>query len=252
MDWVYRLSAGQVKQGYLTILFSDEAAGRADLLLKPRWADEVHSDLPKFVVSQSGYGFGEIFPLVRTEAGMELRVIMPELYAKGSYSWKAGRIPALSLSAALLSLRVSDLLDHRNMPSKQLLCADSMYDPSREMHGCAFAADIYQPLILWLAQHELPREQVALAMANAFWTMGGPKRLYASAREFRALGGDGRFVLQCPLGNCACFGVDGMSRSDDKHWRVGSHNTDNVLQQFTLLAGLAAICDQAAKDLNLP
>jgi hypothetical protein len=76
------------------------------------------------------------------------------------------------------------------------------------------------------------------------------KRFFNS--DFRArISEDGRFQLDC-FGNACDLSMYPDGDLGPDHWaQFDCHNLDTVTQQLTLLAGLAALCDLAAREMEL-
>ncbi len=142
---------------------------------------------------------------------------------------------------------VADILQYHcdfdtDQPLTQLAMLDGLGQGGNYMSGRWVSGHIGPQVKLWIAEHgENHTEQVRKSMKDAFHGINRkyPAKLY----EFRMWLDRDRFGISVP-GNCACFGVDGMSDHDPSTcYQVSPHNMDFIQQQVSILTGYATIWD---------
>jgi hypothetical protein len=148
--------------------------------------------------------------------------------------------------------------DELSIPnSAQLIAVEGMGSGEQGSHAAWLSAHVLPPLARWLSRqqpgHLILVERVmgsayefmrdAQEGERDFWGVPYGTRAFLEAPKF--------FHLSVP-GDCACLGPDGTEKSNlrekDVPFEISSHNVDSSLQQLTLLAGLAAICELARQD----
>jgi hypothetical protein len=123
-----------------------------------------------------------------------------------------------------------------------------------DIHGHPLGGDIFLPMRRWLERHGGDKAlcEKAEAAMRAVWRSLARDEGKRHASECRCrLERDGRFGLQC-LGDACDVSMypDGAPGHPEYPYRFSCHNLDHASQQLTLLAGLAVLCDSAAKDID--
>lgn len=178
------------------------------------------------------------------------------LYCEGAgrktdYDWKA----AYAISAGFTVF--CDLAFHPRWgkgpdppPDKsQLLTLQTMTRSGA--HGGSISGMLSIPLVAWLSRFQadarLPVVENAMRVAyNRMFIM----RSYVAAREFRAWLRDDRgyLLIDCPGDACGLHPSDfapPLARLEGYNFTC--HNVDSPVQQLTLIAGLAALCDRVRR-----
>ncbi|OHB17549.1 MAG: hypothetical protein A2749_00545 [Parcubacteria group bacterium RIFCSPHIGHO2_01_FULL_45_26] len=252
MDWVYRLSAQELDQGALAILVNPKALAKVHLGRTPVWpegwgtAPEFEKDLTR------GFGFGHCLTFTGSADMAIVTVPLPKLLGGRGGDWRAGRPTGVSLSflfTALSSVAGEDLY-YRNYPS-QLLEIDTIYREGGS-NGVSLGVTILPKMVAWLKAGKLNPSQISSVMMRALWKMGATKSTFPADLARVLYRESGSFVLCCPIGSATGLGVEINQNLGEEIWRkVGSYNVDSLCQQFSLLAGLSAMCDAVANDQGL-
>jgi hypothetical protein len=119
------------------------------------------------------------------------------------------------------------------------------------MHGGSLWGIYSIPLVAWLGSHQGQSiDEMTIAMMSAYkymWELELFNRPYFWTRVESS---NGWLNVSCPGNAC---GLNPDSSSDlrpGRGYKFSCHNTDSPLQQITLLAGLAALHDQARKEIK--
>jgi len=163
------------------------------------------------------------------------------------YDWSLAE--AISASITLLANRIKFSWIDRELTAKtpQLLSFETCTDTRNH----AIGAECSSILVNWFRAHGPDDlEEPTRAMQNAWKTMMGNSddHPYPICAEISSE--SGRLFLHCPGDACGLFPSFGH---DDPFggYELDCHNLDDAMQQFTLLAGLAATEMQARKELGL-
>lgn len=117
-----------------------------------------------------------------------------------------------------------------------------------EMYGGTLNAIVTPTLASWLSQQpdHWHLEPVLAAMKDAYHAMWASKPDYF---QFGAICRQPKWInLSVPGNACGLDPSDYYDKSPDTGYKLSPHNTDSGLQQLTLLAGLAKLCDLAREE----
>jgi len=113
------------------------------------------------------------------------------------------------------------------------------------IHGGSLSGDCSIPFKIWCESKgrvELP--EVIDAMKAAYRKMVGLREF--SEYSINAWIDNGKFILNCPGDACGLHPSDWHSCKEEG-FEFSCHNVDSSIQQITLLAGLACLCDTIKK-----
>jgi hypothetical protein len=121
------------------------------------------------------------------------------------------------------------------------------------MHGGSLDGMLSIGLARWLRRFPAGTRlgSIEAVMRLAYGRMLGYRKY--DRHDFRVWLQDdkGRLVLDCPGKNNCCIHPDGWPSSDTpRGYDFTCHNVDTPMQQLTLIAGLAALCDLARAELD--
>lgn len=83
------------------------------------------------------------------------------------------------------------------------------------------------------------------AAMDAYSKMDGRKPDVFNEYHFRTILQKGRLIMDCPGDACGVYPNEWVE--EDNGYKFACHNVDSPMQQLTLLAGLAALHDEARK-----
>jgi hypothetical protein len=135
----------------------------------------------------------------------------------------------------------------------QLMTINTVFDPG-QYNGLAIGGDFSPAMSQWLGRIETnqPLTVAIEAMRQVDEVMCGVSRGFSSNFHFQAMSQQrfGGFYLQCP-GNSCVIHHEGLSKKFSDGDIFTCHNVDSSVQQITLLVGLAALHDQARRELSI-
>lgn len=160
----------------------------------------------------------------------------------------------ISLLATVLCLPIEGA--HQSNQVQQI-DIEARCDRKARVYGHAVGGYVSARLRRWLrsevgkirGRSSIPMPQkVVQAMQETWFAISGT-RFAQSARDCGgSISSDGRFVLTCPGDACDLAIYPDQIRGDHLSVRFSCHNLDDPIQQLTLLAGLARLCELARKD----
>lgn len=117
------------------------------------------------------------------------------------------------------------------------------------MHGGSLDGKISIPLRKWLSYFDDHAEipEMLQAMKTAYNQMTGLRDYHQFGFQVYVKGGG--FVADCPGDACGIYPSD-WNMKEGKGYKFSCHNVDTPMQQITLLAGLAVLCDKARKEIK--
>lgn len=134
----------------------------------------------------------------------------------------------------------------------QLMTINTVFDPG-QYNGLAIGGDFSPVMSQWLGGLEMnqPLTVAIEAMRRVDEVMRGVPREFLSGFHFQAMSRHrlGGFYLQCP-GNSCMIHREGLSERLSAGDIFTCHNVDSSAQQLTLLVGLAALHDEARRELS--
>ncbi|MEA3452737.1 MAG: hypothetical protein U9Q96_00085 [Patescibacteria group bacterium] len=123
----------------------------------------------------------------------------------------------------------------------------------RGLHGGTLGGRYSKKLVAWLSSLGINVQipEMIQAMKIAYEHMV-TRDISGLRNQFKAVVAykNGWLNVSCP-GNACGLNPEhhGLEKETGYHWDC--HNVDGPIQQLTLIAGLAALCDRATEDLNL-
>jgi len=132
---------------------------------------------------------------------------------------------------------------------KQHVSIHTVCDPERHFHAHSAGGYVSSIIVTGLCEYadgetvSVPKE-VMKAMHTA-WKALTPSDMHRWVSECRGcITSDGRFMLQC-LGNACDLSIypDQMYTDGNVSVAFACHNVDSAMQQLTLLAGFASLCE---------
>jgi len=141
-------------------------------------------------------------------------------------------------------------------PFPQLLTVETI--THNDMHGGSLGGMYSVPLTSWLASKvtDLPERHVYVipemekAMKTAYYHMlsRGPLDDHSFSAHIAYRGG--WLNVSCPGNACGLHPSHSRSPDEGRGYEFSCHNVDSPAQQFTLLAGLAALHNRVRKELS--
>lgn len=211
-------------------------------------------NLPEFILpAEEQWGFGNV--LSRRQSTLPswivyecpLPVVLgPKIGDEGNWS----KVFAVSATLRLLfwALELEVIEGERDSAFAQFLFVDNIA-ARRGMHGGSLNVTVCPPLCEWLHQQKDNSEhsEIAGAMKRVFWHMSGrPDPDPLGYARFRAWMRQPKWVnLSCPGEACGLDPDDYYELSLNRGYGLAPHNVDTPIQQLTLLAGLAVMCQLA-------
>jgi len=116
-------------------------------------------------------------------------------------------------------------------------------------HGSSLNGEISIPLKTWImssAKRGTEMPEVVSAMRKTYRKMMGPGDYFSI---YAYWDDSGHFYTQCPGNACGLCSADFTEKG--KGIKFNCHNVDLPEQQFTLIAGLAALHDRARKEIKI-
>lgn len=161
-----------------------------------------------------------------------------------SYRIDHGRIFPIAATAQVLTTLLAEPVK-AECAVKQIMTVKTSFDTG--LHGGSLGAGISKALAEWIrSEPEDVARLAAQAMHMAYRKMMGEDGR-SRMGEFRSVAHpNGHIHLSCPGNAC---GLDPeLYSSEDRGYELAPHNVDTPWQQFTLLAGLAAIHSEARRQ----
>ncbi len=201
---------------------------------------------------ETGFGFNNAS--IRREDVNGFRTFsfaLPVIKASNRVASIPSLLPAEAISASLMVFSLlSRYYESRTSASRSQLLVFQSIASTQTCYGHAMDGEYSRKLVAWI--RNLPDESledITGVMRQAYDRML-PVYKKIFQWEYRVFHDDsGRLILDCP-GNACGIGPDEMSYEDHEEEGYGwnCHNLDTVIQQLTLLAGLAALHDRARKE----
>ncbi len=230
-------------------------------------------DLSDFVpFGESNWGFGQVLEQIgEDDKYISFRVSLPRVIwtiskakredrfgFKGlperGYNWQAAYNLSASLNVLFLALAFSlreEIIWENEIP--QLV--NCKLQTSKESYGGALSIRLSKALVDWLAKYQvnedIPEASEALFEAYSAMYEFKDEEAIAFNRHYlnaRVLSIKQRITLNCP-GDACGLDPDNMNEIRDRGYELVPHNTDTPIQQLTLLAGVAKLCDIYREDL---
>lgn len=204
--------------------------------------------LPKFIPpTEEQWGFGKILTCRQSALSGWILYQCPLPVVLGPQigdeaNWQEAFAVSATLQVLFRALVLEVLEGERDSLLPQLLFIDGMVARGG-MHGGSLHATLCPPLCTWLSQQEDNSEcpEIVEAMKRVFEHMSGREE-----SEFRAWLRQPKWInLSCPGDAC---GLDPDGYNDlslERGYTLSPHNVDTPIQQFTLLSGLAVLCQLA-------
>lgn len=181
------------------------------------------------------------------------------------YKWQSAYAVSASFTVLFQMLNMIegdialDKMDVKEIPTNfpQLLTVETV--TKHDMHGGSLGGSYGVPLVSWLAakskglsrQHHIVLEEMEKAMKIAYSHMFGKSSLDEYQRFEAHIDYEGGWLnVSCPGDACGLNPSNSWMPDRDKGYQFSCHNVDNPVQQFTLLAGLAALHDQVRRELS--
>ncbi len=173
-------------------------------------------------------------------------------HCKGSgknYIYNHKIICAISASFSIF-LRFSEFTDQITSASDfQLLTVGVSVTKEKSFHGAPLCGRISAILCNWLRGPGRDENRLSVVKANMKKVYSYITNRRSDKHGFRVLiEEDGLIYFSCP-GDCACLGASpGVTGGEG--YEFNSHNVDNVIQQITLLSGVATLIKLARDDMR--
>jgi len=163
------------------------------------------------------------------------------------YDWQNAY--AISASFTTFSVFAHFYQGNTSCLNLQLLFVETITD--KNMHGGSLFGMYSIPLVKWLGsfgKHAIMVEMQEAMKITYFHMFGKDDYL---KHEFIAYVADntGWLNVSCPGNACGLNPQSGYIEKDNGY-EFSCHNVDTPMQQITLLAGLAALCDKARKEIK--
>lgn len=166
-----------------------------------------------------------------------------------SYLYEWGKAFAISASFTVFFLFSFNPEIQTSSNLKQLMAVQTITESN--IHGGSIWGDFSSLLINWLKTIKETQNFLTLirkASMGAYVKMDGRKLDIFHDYDFRVALKDGRLIMDCPGDACGINpNEEYWDGKGDGGYRFNCHNVDNPMQQLTLLAGLAALHDEARK-----
>jgi hypothetical protein len=168
------------------------------------------------------------------------------------YDWHA----AYAISASFTSFfEFANLWRDKSKATRclfpQLIWVNTM--TARRQHGGSLDGTYSIPLVKWLASFlentEIP--EMSNAMRVVYGKMFGEEDFYDKYEIWAKIAyKNGWLNVSCPGDACGLHPQNSMGPRIGEGYEFGCHNVDTPMQQFTLLAGLGALCRRYEKDVG--
>jgi hypothetical protein len=119
------------------------------------------------------------------------------------------------------------------------------------MHGGSLGGMFSIPLVRWLSRVRVNTqlEKVENAMKAAYNRMLGYRRYHRNDFRVWLADNQGWLNISCPGDACGLHPADHYRSAHKEGYDFACHNVDSPMQQLTLIAGLAALCDLVRKGI---
>ena len=165
--------------------------------------------------------------------------------------------PAFAVSASFtlfFELAGFKMEKHEATPCRfpQLILVNTI--TQQNSHGGSLDGTYGIPLAKWLSSFpentEIPEMTEAMVLA---W-----EKMFRKVDEYdrhnfyaKVANENGWLNVSCSGDRCGLHPVDSWGPKSGRGYKFSCHNVDTPAQQITLLAGLAALCDKAKKEINI-
>ena len=170
-----------------------------------------------------------------------------------SYFYDWGKAFAISATFTTLFLFFNYPNFQINSGLKQLMTIETV--TIRDVHGGSLGGDFSALLVNWLRKMKLEESRnlltlVRKASINAYTKMDCRPLDTFDRYDFRIQMNNGRLIMDCPGDACGIHPSDSSDWNgyDGMGYKFSCHNIESPMQQLTLLAGLAALHDEARKE----
>lgn len=133
----------------------------------------------------------------------------------------------------------------------QLVLVDTITE--RKQHGGSLGGTYSVPLSRWLSLFEPDTEiaEMTQAMVYVWEKMFGRVDKYEGYKFYSKIAcKNGWLNVSCPGDACGLHPADHWGPDKEMGYKFACHNVDTPAQQIALLAGLAALCDRARKEIK--
>jgi len=171
---------------------------------------------------------------------------------KTYFDWK----PAFAVSASftlffhLASFKMARE-EATSCHSPQLILVNTMTE--HNSHGGSLDGTYSIPLAKWLSSFEpnTEKKEMTQAMIRAWEKMFGKVDGYDRHSFYAKVAyKNGWLNVSCHGDRCGLHPENSWGPESGRGYKFSCHNVDTPAQQITLLAGLAALCDRAKKEIN--
>jgi hypothetical protein len=253
----YELSWDQPNHSLLLKVHQDVIDLLKKLSLVQYLSKELNLSLDSFVPfvdkDQENFGFSGLIKRVdNVDPFSVYQINLANFHRKDLGYW--------SLSASLnLAFSVLEYLDRSQLPApynRNQLMIYQLYAKRSNLDGAGLSALLAPEFVNWLDKFEINEKIIPAseAMVEAYVFMSKTKkkdrRWFTSRTYAGILGLKKRLLLNCE-GNACDLGPDYLEHKlqEVEGYELWPHNVDSVIQQFTLLVGLASLCDLCRADL---
>ena len=141
--------------------------------------------------------------------------------------------------------------DRTSCALPQLLTVETITE--KKMHGGSLGGVYSIPLVGFLSSFDEDTEIVEMtkAMIKAWDKMFGKTDKYQRHSFWAKVAyKNGWLNVSCSGDACGLHPVDNWGSTPGEGYKFSCHNVDSPMQQIALLAGLAALCDKARKEIK--
>lgn len=163
------------------------------------------------------------------------------------YKWEEAYALSATFTLIFTYLGISEKESNSKRP--QLITVSTITD--KEMHGGSLSGQFSIGLVSWMRSIKNPKNLLSSlkkAAIKSFKKMdmrsNDPDNFYD--HQFRVRLDNGRLIMDCP-GDACDIHPETWREGDDEGYSFSCHNVDTPMQQLTLIAGLAALHDEARK-----
>ena len=162
------------------------------------------------------------------------------------YEWEKAFALSASFTVFFTFSSSSNIQTSSNL--KQLMTIQTITKRDAQGHGSSLRGEFSALLVNWLRTIEKAETKnlinfLKMATAATFIKMNGRK---VDEDSFEVTLRNGRLIINCPGDACGVH-PENWHEINDNGYEFNCHNTDNPMQQIALLAGLAALHDEARK-----
>ena len=209
-------------------------------------------NFPPFVFGSHQFGYGGLLNRNQVdEDGWGVwSVHTPNPKEKGTIDWKRLRAISGTLNILCTGLVCFDEPYESGYP--QLVVVDHIATEER-IYGGALSVLLSKVFINWLSSHEgdIRFVRVEEAMRDIHDLITGERSADIGER-YRAWMREPQWLHLDIPGNACGLDPESHRPPNCEGYRLSPHNTDNPLQQYVLLCGVASMCDELRKASNKP